>query len=138
MIKFKRTISPILKKIDTDLSIRDFVDIELRLFILYIMKSNINPWYGWSVFTKYFNDFKEMEEDQKIHEYIFKLKKQSNSYSKNSNWNSKLLQYLNIDRDIRIFDVIDEELVRITAKFEDNREEIYERFTTYCRCFGSW
>lgn len=109
-----------------DFKYSDFIKFELRVFLINNLKNTIGVNEGWSVFTRYFDVFNLEDEDEKIKEYIFKLKKNDDTFSKNSKWNQFKNQYLGIPEKLRIFKIHEDgSIEKIIAKYENDREKIY-------------
>lgn len=126
----------LFKKYGIDnISVKEFIEFEIRLYILSLMKNKLMVDYGWSVYTKYFYDFKLESEDSQIVEYIFKLRKNNHSFSSQTKWIGIKNLYLQIPKQLRIFDINKEGyLVRISANYENNREELYNNYLKDLNC----
>lgn len=129
MNSFKARIKELFDKNNIlDMTYMEFINYEIRLYLINKLKNKVDISEGWSVFTKYFNEFKLTDEDKYIKEYIFKLKKEDSTFSKNSKWNQLKKLYLDIPEKFRIFKVNSGDLVRIVAKYENDRDVLYEKY----------
>lgn len=120
----------LFKKYNIDnISIKEFIEFEIRLYILSLIKNELMVDEGWSVYTKYFYDFKIESEDNEIVEYIFKLRKNNHAFSSQTKWRNIKNLYLEVPKQLRIFDINKAGyLVRIVANYENNREQQYDNY----------
>lgn len=115
------------KKID-HVSVQEFIDFELRLYILAHLKNEVLMDDGWSVFTQYFYELTDKPEEQFIKESLYKLRLKNHSFSTQSKWRTLLQAYLEVPKSFRIFDMGSSgRVARITSKYRNTREEDYQR-----------
>lgn len=128
MKKYSDNLNKLFKNNDIDLKVKDFIDLEIRLYQIYNLNNEVDASLGWSVYTKYFDVYKEKEEADETKANIFKLRKENHLFSTTTNWKKILKKYLNIEKKYRMFDIIEnDKLVKIKPKFEhENREDLYK------------
>lgn len=124
-VRFKNLIAN--KSYVSELGAMGIFELEKRIFIIFKLNNDIKLIDGWSVFTKYFDDLRYKNEDEKVLSDIYILRKSNNKYSKQGKWKKLIGLYLNIPMELRIFDVDkDGYIKRITAKYENDREKYIE------------
>ncbi|MCH1959926.1 hypothetical protein [Romboutsia hominis] len=112
-----------------DMSAKEFLHFEVRLYLLSKLENNVPINCGWTVFTEYFDTFNDREESEENKSIIFKLRKQDHSYSTSNKWLISQNNYLNIDSKYRLFDIDDfGNLKKQILKYEDNRIAIYDQY----------
>lgn len=127
MNRYKVRLSKLFKVNNIDFKVKDFIDIEMRLYAIFNLNNTVPASLGWSVFTKYFEVYKSDKEDEKNRQLLFDLIKDNHLFSTSTKWNISLKKYLQVNKNYRMFDVDDNNnLIKIVAKFESNREKVYE------------
>lgn len=129
MNRYKIRLSKLFKDDNIDFKVKDFIDIEIRLYTLLNLYNVIPASLGWSVYTKYFDVYKSEAEDEKSRKNIFNLRKDNPLFSTSTKWKMSLNKYLEIDKKYRMFDIDDNDnLIKIVAKYESDRENIYNMY----------
>ncbi len=127
MNRYKVRLSKLFKKDNINFKTKDFIDLEIRLYTIFNLCNEVPVSLGWSVYTKYFDIYKSEAENEKNKENIFNLIKDEYSFSTPTKWKTSLNQYLDVDKKYRIFDIDhNDNLIKIVAKYESDREDIYD------------
>lgn len=110
------------------ISYQAFIDFEIRLYVLNLLRNKISVQTGWSVFTQYFYDFIQQEEIDEIKDYLYKLRFDNHNFSNRGKWQGMMGDYLSVPSRFRMYDITEErELIRITPRFAHKREEAYKQ-----------
>lgn len=105
-----------------------FINFEMRLYLLINLENNIGIDEGWSIFTQYFYDFILEEEDSQTKQALFKMRLDNHHLSTSSKWRNMELDYMQVPESLRIYDINEEKLIRIVARYANDREKEYKTY----------
>ena len=106
----------------THISSKELVEFEIRLYIISKLKNNVSIDVGWSIFTRYFDVYKTIEEDEISIKDIFNLRKDNHSYSTAGKWKIIKEKYFELDKKYRNFEADENGYInKITPKYESDR-----------------
>lgn len=124
----KKRLHEVFKKHGVDeLTISQFLDVEIALYVLSGMHNKIKIYDAWSVFTKYFRDLSCVDEDEESIRNIFAVRINNIELGKQGKWKRLIDNYLKIGNKLRIYDLDDNGFIkRIIAQYDDEREKYYD------------
>lgn len=124
----KKRLHEVFKKYGIDeLTISQFMDVELALYVLSRLHNNIKIYDAWSLFTKYFRDLSCVDEDEEAIKNIFAVRINNIELGKQGKWKMLIDNYLKIGKKLKIYDLDDNGfLKRIIAQYDNVREKYYD------------
>lgn len=112
-----------------EISAKEFVQFEARLYLINNLNNRVPVDAGWSVFTGYFDVFRDKDETSESKKNIFNLKKENHSYSTSTKWKNIKEKYFKVDEKYRLFDINDKGYLKlIVPKYESDRTKIYDKY----------
>ena len=127
MDNFKKKIKSIFNYYGIEnISIREFIQVEIVLLIISKLNTKVKVKDAWSVLTKYFSELATLEEEKDIKKYIYTARENYLNLGKRRRWNELITEYLKCNNDIRFYgESVNGYLVRNEVKYEIEREKIY-------------
>ncbi|OOM78820.1 hypothetical protein [Clostridium sp. BL-8] len=124
----KKRLHEVFKKHGIDeLTISQFTDVEISLYVLSRLNNKIKIYDAWSLFTKYFRDLSCVDEDEESIKNIFAVRINNIELGKQGKWKRLIDNYLKIGNKLRIYDLDDNGFIkRIIAQYDDEREKYYD------------
>lgn len=110
-----------------ELTVSQFLDVEMALFILLRLNNKIRIYDAWSVFTKYFKDLSCVNEEIESIKSIFIVRINNIELGKRGKWKRLINKYLSIDNKLRIYNLDSSGFItKNIAEYDNEREKYYE------------
>lgn len=124
----KKRLHEVFKKHGIDeLTISQFMEVEIALYVLSRLHNKIKIYDAWSLFTKYFRELSCVDEDEESIKNIFVVRINNIELGKQGKWKRLIDNYLKIGNKLRIYNLDDNGFIkRIIAQYDDEREKYYD------------
>lgn len=126
MKSLKKRLQEVFKKHGVDeLTVSQFVNVEIALYILSKLNNKIKMYDAWSIFTKYFEDISCANEDDELIKSIFVVRINNIGLGKQGKWKRLIDNYLKIGNKLRIYDIdYNGFITRNIAEYDGDREKV--------------